>query len=355
VSVVERWADAAIGETREVLLRNGVPFALHVSRWSDSGRRALWGETYSGRVRTIDRRRRGAFVDIGLGDVHAFLRLDARSGVGGAHLTEGQSVLVEIVRETARDKSAVARLLGAADGLSPGLRERPESDLALDAATPTSPETRARIDQIVDAALARRAPIAGGGALIIEPTAALVAIDVDAAGRGGAQEPERFARELNLAAAAAALRELRLRNLGGIIAIDFVSQRDRPARDAVVAALKAAAVDDPWGTIIAPMSRFGVVEMSRGQLRQPLAERLLDADGRPSAETMALKALRGMEREARTARGREVIARVAPETAAWLEAATIGWRAALNQRIGPRWRIVAIPDGLREHLDVEAS
>ena len=77
---VERWVDAAIGETREVLLRNGVPFALHVSRWSDNGRRALWGETYSGRVRTIDRRRRGAFVDIGLGDVHAFLRLDARGG-----------------------------------------------------------------------------------------------------------------------------------------------------------------------------------------------------------------------------------------------------------------------------------
>lgn len=354
MSGIETWTDAAIGETRQVLVRDGRPIALHVMRWSDRGRRALWGESYLGRVRTIDKSRRGAFIDLGLGDAMGFLRLNAQGKVAGGAVVEGQSIVVTVGRESAREKSAVVQFVRHGEAGAPQRLRRHESDEDLERAVAADALVRERIEAVVDAALERTAPIPAGGVLTIEPTAALVAIDVDAGARSGSPDAERFARDLNFAAADAAMRELRLRNLGGIVAIDFVSQRDRESREAIVAALKAAAAEDPWGVVVAPMSRFGVVEMSRGQLRTPLAERLLDRDGRPTAETIALKALRAMEREARQARGREVVARLAPEVVAWLEAGAIDWRPALQSRIGPRWRLVAEQGASRERIDVEA-
>ncbi|MDZ4777218.1 MAG: ribonuclease E/G [Alphaproteobacteria bacterium] len=352
MTALQTSTDAAIGETRQVLVRDGAPIALHVTRWSDAGRRALWGETYLARVRSIDRRRRGAFVDLGVGE--GFVRLDTQGRVNGEALAEGLTVSAHVVREAARGKAPVLQIASRGGEGAPRCTGRHESDNDLDAAGAAPPEVRERIDEIVEAALSPTASIPGGGMLTIQPTAALVAIDVDAGARAGSSNAEHFARELNLAAAAAAMRELRLRNLGGIIAIDFVSQRDRSVREAIAAALKAAAADDPWGVAIAPMSRFGVVELSRGQLRAPLHERLLDADGRPTPETVALRALRAMEREARPARGREVVARLAPEVAAWLESDIIDWRPALQARIGPRWRIIAEVGAPRERVDVEA-
>jgi Ribonuclease G/E len=87
-------------------------------------------------------------------------------------------------------------------------------------------------------------------------------------------------------------------------------------------------------------------------LHTPLHERLRDRDGFASAETAALAVLRAIEREARVARGRAVVARVAPEVNAWLEAGVIPWRDALSQRIGVRWSIEASPGLTRAHLDV---
>jgi Ribonuclease G/E len=349
---LETWSDAAIGETRQVVVRDGAPIALHVARWSDIGRRALWGETYFARIRTIDRRRRGAFLDIGVGE--GFLRLDAQGRVNGETVSEGLAVTAHVVREGVRGKGPVLQITSRGGQGAPRRLGRHESDDDLDAANAATPEIRDRIDEVIETTLAPTVAIPGGGTLTIQPTAALVAIDVDAGARTGSSNPEHFARELNLAAATAAMRELRLRNLGGIVAIDFVSQRDRTAREAIAAALKAAAADDPWGVIVAPMSRFGVVELSRGQLRAPLHERMLEPDGRPTPETVALRALRAMEREARSARGRDVTARLAPEVADWLERGVIDWRSALHARIGPRWRIIAEAGAPRERVDVEA-
>jgi Ribonuclease G/E len=352
VTRVETLTDAAIGETRQALIHDDVPVMLHVTRWSDRGVRALWGETYAARIRTIDRVRRGAFVDLGIGDVSGFLRLDGAKTIAREALHEGAMVIVQVVREGARGKGPVVRIVRPGEDRAIGRIARSESDDALDAARPAAPDVAARLDAVVEAALERTAPIPGGGVLTIEPTSALVAIDVDAGARRGGGDAERFARELNIAAARAVALEARLRNLGGLLAVDFVSQRDKAGRDAVVAALREAVADDPWGVIVAPMSRFGVVEMSRGQLRAPLAERFLDKAGAPTPETVALRALRAMEREARAAHGRGVTARLAPEVAAWLESDAIAWRDALTRRIGSRWRILASAGARREHIDV---
>jgi Rne/Rng family ribonuclease len=219
------------------------------------------------------------------------------------------------------------------------------------------PVTRDKLDAAFDEASAKVAAIPGGGALIIDPTAALVAIDVDAGARAGSGDPERFALELNCAAAAEAARQVRLRSLGGLIAIDFVTMRARAHARQLEEAVRAAFAADPWSVQAAPLSRFGVLELARAQLRRPLHEQLRDADGRASVETVALTALRAIERDARAQPGRQIVCTLAPDVKAWLDSGRIEWRAALSNRIGMLWRIEAAKHGPwpQDKIDVRAS
>lgn len=357
---LELWRDAAIGETREVLARAGRPIALRIARWSDEGRRARWGEAYVARVKDVDRRRRGAFLDLGLSEGQGFLPLgdDGRARLGGerVNFAEGAGVVVEIAREAARGKNAVLALreLGH-DGQALHRIAQPACDEDLADARPADPEMRGKIDAAIEDALALCAPIEGGGLLTIEPTAALVAIDVDAGGRAGSGDPERFALELNIAAAAEAARQVRLRNLGGLIALDFVSMRAKSHQKQLEDAVRAAFADDPWAVQFGGLSRFGVYEVSRSQVRTPLHEQMRGADGRLSAETLALMALRAIEREARAQTGRPIACTLSPEIKAWLDAGVIEWRGELSNRIGMRWTIDAAGgDWPREKIDARA-
>lgn len=355
---LETWVDAAVGETREALVRGGRPIALRIARASDAGRRARWGEVYCARVRDIDRRRRGAFLDLGLRDQQGFLPLgdDGRARIKRERvaLTEGAGVIVAITREAARGKNPVVELRATGhDGESPHLIDRHDVDDELVLAKAADAGMRAKLDAAIEDALARTAPIPGGGALTIEPTAALVAIDVDAGGRAGSSDAGRFALELNIAAAHEAARQIRLRNLGGVIAIDFVSMRTKSHAKQLEDAVRAAFADDPWSIQFGALSRFGVFDFARAQLRTPLHEQLRDPDGRLSVETVALMALRAIEREARAQTGRQIVCTVAPEVKTWLDAGEIDWRAELSNRIGMRWSIDAAP-GPRDRIDARA-
>ena len=344
---LETWIDAAIGETREVLALDGRAIALRVARGSDAGRRARWGELYCGRVIQVDRRRRGVFLELGLRGQQGFLPLDhegkvRRHGRERVVLREGQGVVVAVTREAARGKSSVLDLLDIGhDGEAPHLMERHACDEDVVAAKAADVATRVKIDTLIEDALSRTAPIPGGGVLTIEPTAALAAIDVDSGARQGSGDPERFALELNLAAAREAARQIRLRNLGGVIAIDFVSLRAKSHRAELEAGVRAAFAGDPWSVQFGALSRFGVFDLARAQLRTPLHEQMNDTDGRLSAESVALMALRAIEREARAVTGRQIACTVAPEVKAWLDAAEIDWRAELSGRIGMRWTLDA--------------
>lgn len=362
---LETWVDAAIGETREALVREGRPIALRMTRASDAGRRAHWGEVYIARVREIDRRRRGAFLDLGLRDQQGFLPLgdDGRARRAGRErervaLTEGQGVAVAVVREGARGKNPVLELQETGhDGEAPHMIARHDVDEDLLLAKPADAQTRSKLDAAIEDALARIAPLPGGGVLSIEPTSALVAIDVDAGGRAGSGDPDRFALELNIAAAREAARQLRLRNLGGLIALDFVNMRAKSHRKQLEDEVRAAFAGDPWSVQFGGLSHFGVYELSRAQLRTPLHEQLRDTDGRLSVETVALMALRAIEREARSATGRQIACTVAGEVKAWLDGAEFGWRAEMSNRIGMRWTLDAAPDGAfwpRDKIDARA-
>lgn len=355
---LETWVDAAIGETREALVREGRPIALRIARASDEGRRARWGEVYCARVREIDRRRRGAFLDLGLRDQHGFLPLgdDGRARIKRERtaLTEGAGVIVGVAREAARNKNPVVELQATGhDGEAPHRIDRHDVDEELSLAKPADATMRAKLDAAIEDSLTRTAPIPGGGSLTIEPTAALVAIDVDAGGRAGSGDPERFALDLNIAAAHEAARQIRLRNLGGLIALDFVSMRAKSHAKQLEDAVRTAFADDPWSVQFGAMSRFGVFDLARAQLRTPLHEQLRGPDGRLSVETVALMALGAIEREARAQTGRQIACTVAPDVKAWLDAGEIDWRAELSNRIGMRWTIDAAP-GPRDKIDARA-
>jgi Rne/Rng family ribonuclease len=118
----------------------------------------------------------------------------------------------------------------------------------------------------LERALRPAVALPGGGRLLIEETAACTAIDVD----GG----PRPALEVDLAAAAEVARQVRLRNLGGTIVVDFVDLPTRPQRQRLEEALKKAFRDDPLPVQIYPMSPLGLVQLSRPRRGQTLAARL---------------------------------------------------------------------------------
>ena len=124
------------------------------------------------------------------------------------------------------------------------------------------------INTQLDEALSNRVSLPSGGWLMIETTEAMTTIDVNS----GADEKD--ARGVNLEAAAAIGRQLRLRALGGLIAIDFIDMSGDSDNDAVLAALDAGFEGDKNPVRIGPMSEFGVVEMTRRRDVMSLAEAL---------------------------------------------------------------------------------
>lgn len=122
------------------------------------------------------------------------------------------------------------------------------------------------IPEAVAALLVREVPLAGGGRLVIEPTEAVVAVDVDT---GGDLSPTAATRA-NRAAARELARQLRLRGLGGQVVIDF-APLPRQARAAMTEAMRAAFAQDE-GTSLAGWSNLGLFEMTRRRDRPALAE-----------------------------------------------------------------------------------
>ncbi len=134
------------------------------------------------------------------------------------------------------------------------------------------------IEAQIDAALDPRVPLPSGGEIVIEPTAALTAIDVNSAqasGPGGATGRERLALAVNLEAATAIAQQLRLRNIAGMIFCDMLPLRDRRLGADVLAAFEAATADDRVPVRVAGFTRLGLVELVRDRHRAPLADRLL--------------------------------------------------------------------------------
>jgi ribonuclease G len=121
-------------------------------------------------------------------------------------------------------------------------------------------------------ALETKVALRSGASLVIEQTEAMISIDVNTGGFLGGHNLEETFYRANLEAAAAIPRQLRLRNLGGIIVIDFIDMEDPEHQRLVVRALEKAAEADPARTRIEGFSALGLVQMSRKRTRKSLAQ-----------------------------------------------------------------------------------
>lgn len=180
------------------------------------------------------------------------------------------------------------------------------------------------LEAAVDRMFERRVPLPGGAFLLIEPTEGLVSIDVNSGKARQAEDQEETAFRIDLLAAEEIGRQLRLRDLGGIVVVDFIDLRDPAHRAALDEAVRTHFRDDRARVRIAPMSEFGVVQATRRRSgpshRQVLHEGCPSCRGRGVVRTPPSAAVRAL-REARALRaaGREGVAiRAAPEVAGWL-------------------------------------
>lgn len=132
------------------------------------------------------------------------------------------------------------------------------------------------IDAEIEKALSRRVDLKSGGYLMIDQTEAMTTIDVNTGGYVGARNFDDTIFKTNLEAAHTIARQLRLRNLGGIIIIDFIDMENVEHRDAVLSELKRALSRDRTRITVNSFSQLGLVEMTRKRTRESLAHVLCE-------------------------------------------------------------------------------
>ena len=162
------------------------------------------------------------------------------------------------------------------------------------------------IEQEIEGALKRRVDLKSGGYLIVDPTEALTIIDVNTGGYVSGRSFEDTVFKTNLEAAHAIARQLRLRNLGGIILVDFIDMHDESHQKQVHDELEQALLDDRVRVRISGFSSLGLVELTRKRTRDSLAYQMLHAcpscegDGRvKTSQTVCYEILRELSRMAR--------------------------------------------------------
>ena len=168
------------------------------------------------------------------------------------------------------------------------------------------------IEEDVTRALARRVDLKSGGYLIFDQTEALTTIDVNTGGFVGARNFDDTIFKTNLEAAGAIARQLRLRNLGGIIIVDFIDMTREEHQQAVLSEFRKQLARDRTKTTVSGFSQLGLVEMTRKRTRESLARLLCEpcptCEGRgqvKTARSVCYDILREILREARQFSPRE--------------------------------------------------
>jgi ribonuclease G len=168
------------------------------------------------------------------------------------------------------------------------------------------------VEEEIERALSRRVDLKSGGYLIIDQTEALTTVDVNTGGFVGGRNFDDTIFKTNLEAAQVIARQLRLRNLGGIIICDFIDMDNAEHRDAVLEEFKKMLARDHTRISVNGFSSLGLVEMTRKRTRESLAHVLCEpcptCQGRgevKTAQTVCYEILREIVREARQFNARE--------------------------------------------------
>jgi ribonuclease E len=185
--------------------------------------------------------------------------------------------------------------------------------------------TRYQIESQIESAYAHKVTLPSGGSLVIDHTEALVSIDINSARSTRGGDIEATARNTNLEAAEEIARQLRLRDIGGLIVIDFIDMESTANQRAVEDMLRDSVKMDRARIQLGRLSRFGLLELSRQRLRPALSEtthincpRCGGMGNIRSVESMSLALLRLIGEEARKERTGRVTAQVPVDVATYL-------------------------------------
>jgi ribonuclease G len=391
----EVFVTALPGDCRAAALVGGVLVRLAFGGDDDEIRD---GDVILGRVTRLAASIGGAFVDLGHGPPGVLMHTDAPAG---GRLAEGEAVVVQVRRVASGRKGPklTARLPSLPDEATAGaiararpprrLRRGPDAILTLlrDAAAagarrvlvddgttlsrlraavpeiadafapwlePSSLFQAFGVDEAIDRALAPVVALPSGGRLTIQETEALTAIDVDTGADPGISA-RSTALACDLEAAAAIGREVLLRDLAGLLVIDFLALRRPAERARVLAALRTEVAGDDRQLRIGGWTRLGLVELGRERRGPSLAERLTadcaTCGGRGrvvSARWAGGDALRQVLAEARRAPATMPTLAVAPPVAKALRGPLAAATADVESKLGGRLRLIA-SDALPAH------
>ncbi len=128
---------------------------------------------------------------------------------------------------------------------------------------------RYQVEDQIERIYSERVPLKSGGSIVINPTEALVSVDVNSGRALGGREVEETAYRTNLEAAEEVARQLRLRDLGGLVVIDFIDMKDKKHQKEVEQALRQHLKKDKARVTLGHLSKFGLMELSRQRVRPP--------------------------------------------------------------------------------------
>jgi len=269
----------AIGETRAAVYEGRRLVELHLERESQKILPQT-GDEYCARVTSLEPSLNGAFLDLGQNQ-QGFLTFMNNAAM--PRLVEGIHIRVIVTRPETEEKNTTVKT------------RFPK--ITFDEASVS----------VLDDAVERRIALKGGGAITIDQTQALLAIDV---------------------------------GLGGLVIIDFPNLRQTRQRNQLFKAVERAFEGDKATVKVAPVSRFGCVELTRS-VDYPSLDSLMNTRfGEPTLETQSLRALRQLEREALANRGAQFVLSVSVVIGNWLEANTSIWESDLQGRIGERFKLL---------------
>ncbi|HUS73189.1 MAG TPA: Rne/Rng family ribonuclease [Sedimentisphaerales bacterium] len=208
-----------------------------------------------------------------------------------------------------------------------------------------------RIEGEIDKVQSREVGLKGGGSIVIEQTEAMVSIDVNSGRHRKPKSAEQTAYETNMEAAAEITRQLRLRDLGGLIICDFIDMRSEKHRRDVEKVFRTAVKTDRARSRMLRMSRFGVVEMTRQRVRPSLQSSTYLACPHcagtgfvKSHESLAIEVIRLLNLSASKKQIKKIELFVSPEVADYLQNEKRAAIVQIEQLSDKRMTIHSTPD-----------
>jgi len=215
------------------------------------------------------------------------------------------------------------------------------------------------VEDEIQRALKKDVPLKSGGYLIVDQTEAMTTIDVNTGGFLGTRNLEETVFRTNLEAAQAAARQLRLRNLGGIIIIDFIDMTDEEHQRQVLRQLQKSMARDHAKATVYEMSPLGLVEMTRKRTTESLERQLCEpcpaCGGRGSlktAETITYEIFREITRAVRQFDARQLLVLAAPKVVTRILEEDSAAVAELEEFIGKTIRFQPEESYSQEQYDV---